>query len=125
MIHCDLTPGNLLLAADGRVRVSDFGLARTAAASRGVGGTAAFMAPEQFDPSRGRIGPATDVYGLGAVLFTLLTGRPPRPAGSPDGPFAEPSGPLGELCRRCLSEKPADRFPTAGELQAALRNLRL
>jgi DNA-directed RNA polymerase specialized sigma24 family protein len=122
VFHCDITPGNLLLGGDGRVLVTDFGLARSAAdpAGRGVGGTRPFMAPEQFDPSPGRIGPATDVYGLGAVLFTLLTGRPPGPRAER---LAEPPEPIGDLCRRCLAERPADRYRTPRDLLAALRTL--
>src|SRR5262249_43520601 len=76
VIHCDLKPSNLLLGNDGRVRVTDFGLARTLTASRHAGGTPGFMAPEQRDAG-GEVSVRADVYGLGAVLFALLTGRAP------------------------------------------------
>jgi len=81
VIHRDLKPANILLAADGEPRVTDFGLARM---TFGAGlstpgqviGTVQFMAPEQVDPKRwGEIGPKTDIYGLGATLFNLLTGQ--------------------------------------------------
>ena len=81
VVHCDLKPANLLLDEDGRIRVTDFGLARSLAGetpwAAEVEGTAPFMAPEQASPIWGPIDHRTDVYGIGAVLFTLLTGRPP------------------------------------------------
>ena len=81
VVHCDLKPSNLLLAPDGRIVLTDFGFARRLAADHTqmlAGGTLAFMAPEQLDSSFGEIGPHTDIYGWGAVLYTLLTGQPPH-----------------------------------------------
>lgn len=81
LIHCDLKPSNLLLAADGRVVLTDFGFARRLAvqARRSVdGGTLAFMAPEQLEGSSGKIGRQADIYSWGAVLYVLLTGETPR-----------------------------------------------
>lgn len=81
VVHCDLKPSNLLLAPDGRVVLTDFGFARRLTADNGTlvaGGTLAFMAPEQLDSSFGEIDPHTDIYGWGAVLYTLLTGQPPH-----------------------------------------------
>ena len=81
VVHCDLKPSNLLLAPDGRVVLTDFGFARRLTADDNSllsGGTLAFIAPEQLDSSFGKIGPHTDIYGWGAVLFTLLTGQPPH-----------------------------------------------
>ncbi len=81
IVHCDLKPSNLLLAPDGRVMLTDFGFARRLSADDGplvTGGTLAFMAPEQLGSSLGEIGPHTDIYGWGAVLYTLLIGQPPH-----------------------------------------------
>jgi RNA polymerase sigma factor (sigma-70 family) len=108
VVHCDLKPSNLLLGRDGHVRVSDFGLARSLADGDAPhGGTAGFMAPEQLGPD-GRVSPRTDVYGLGAVLHTLLPERPPE---------------VDALCRRCLAPDPKARYASAAELVSALHAL--
>lgn len=138
IVHCDLKPGNLLLDSDGRVRVSDFGLARSHrdAAEHRVAGTAPFMAPEQVSEVWGPIGPRTDVYGLGATLFTLLTGQPPWPgtrradvlaqvvsaARAQDSRLLRPEIPqaLSQICQRCLAKVPNDRYRSVLELDAAL-----
>jgi serine/threonine-protein kinase len=109
IIHCDLKPSNLLLGADGRVLVSDFGLARSL--DGGVaphGGTPGFMAPEQCDRA-GKVSSRTDIYGLGAVLRALLPER---------------SSEVDALCRRCLAPDPEARYASAAELASALRALR-
>ncbi len=143
VIHCDLKPSNLLLAPDGCIRVVDFGFARTlhtdAANLRGMAGTAAYMAPEQIDSYWGNISPRTDVYGLGAVLFHLLTGAPPasgkrvadilaqivrtRPHELSDRfPIAVDAA-LRAICLRCLQKSPADRYASAAALSRALQDL--
>ena len=142
VVHCDLKPANILLDEDGRVRVTDFGLARSLAGEPpwAAEGTAPFMAPEQASPCWGPIDQRTDVYGIGAVLFALLTGRPPfvgrrlpdvlaEVAGAV--PVVAPSrlrpgvpGSLDTLCGRCLAKPCGERFPTVREVHSALVGVR-
>jgi hypothetical protein len=140
IVHCDLKPANILLDDCGRIRVTDFGLARSLAGdtpwTAEVEGTAPFMAPEQASRSWGPIDRRTDVYGIGAVLFTLLTGRPPfvgdrlpdilsevialTPVISPVRLRPDLSEPLSDLSRKCLSKAPDARYQTVREVRSAL-----
>jgi serine/threonine protein kinase len=151
ILHRDLKPANILLApsrpgdvghtAWGLPKLSDFGLARSADGSPGltadgvVLGTASYMAPEQAEGDSSRIGPGVDVYGLGAILYELLSGRPPFHAESlsatltqvmtrPPEPLRElrPDVPVGleAICLRCLAKRPQDRYPSAARLAEAL-----
>jgi DNA-directed RNA polymerase specialized sigma24 family protein len=141
VIHCDLKPANLLLDADGRLRVTDFGLAtivtRGAENRSHIAGTMGYMAPEQLDPVWGNIGPQTDVFGLGAVLFSLLVGHPPFSGNtveqllqnmfeaSPNLSLlknrADVSPEVDAVCRKCLALVPADRYASAAELAHSLQ----
>jgi response regulator RpfG family c-di-GMP phosphodiesterase len=140
LIHRDVKPSNLLRAGDGRIKLVDFGLARRFSSRltdhRVLLGSLDFMAPEQsHDPSA--VGPEADVYGLGATLFWLLTGRTPYPAAPNVGASLRqlrqdeprplrsllPDAPaeLEELLVRLLERDPARRPPTALAVQEALR----
>lgn len=136
IVHRDVKPGNLLLDADGRVRVTDFSVAKDLAAGQAMTlegqalGTPAYMAPEQVDSRKGDIGPATDVHGLGATLFHALTGRAPfqggntaetvRLAASQEADWrADWQGihrDLRTLCMRAMHPVTGRRYASAGEL---------
>ncbi|MGE0708697.1 MAG: serine/threonine-protein kinase [Planctomycetota bacterium] len=142
VLHRDLKPANVLFAGE-TPQLTDFGLARllgeqTLTQTGAVLGTPSHMAPEQIDPSRGELGPATDVYGLGAILYHCLTGRPPFGGASameallavieaaPQPPCAaRPEVPraLEAVCLRALAKRPEDRYPSAAALGAALEAL--
>ncbi len=89
VIHRDLKPANILLDSNGNPRVTDFGLAKRIQADSGltgsgqIMGTPSYMPPEQAGGKRGDVGPAADVYALGATLYALITGRPPFQAATP------------------------------------------
>ena len=143
IIHCDLKPANLLLDGDGNLRVTDFGLARSLTEhtpwTAEIEGTAPFMAPEQASRSWGPIDIRTDVYGIGAVLYTLLTGRPPWVgrrlpdiladviSAAPVIPLnslrADLPGPVSDLCRKCLCKSPEDRYTTVHEVRTSLEGI--
>ena len=138
IIHRDLKPGNLMLLADGTIKVMDFGIARVLGTSRltrtgRLVGTVEYMSPEQV---RGReAGVSSDIYSLGIVLFEMLTGRVPFHAESeyelmraqledappPPRTFAPGIPPALEAAvLRALAKDPAARFPTASDFRAAL-----
>lgn len=133
--HRDVKPGNVLLAHDGRVKLTDFGIARNLADSTltltGLMlGSPAFMAPEVA--SGGLVGPAADLWGLGATLFAATEGRPPYDAGDPvatvaavvhaEVPAPSGTGPLAEVISGLMVKDPAARMPLA-QVHRLLRRL--
>jgi WD40 repeat protein len=136
VVHRDLKPANVLLTDDGMPKVTDFGLAKTLDATGvtrtgAVMGTPSYMAPEQAAGEIHSIGPAADVYALGAILYELLTGRPPFKAATAidtvmqvvaDEPVSvrrlQPKTPrdLETVALRCLAKEPGKRYATAAAL---------
>lgn len=133
-IHRDLKPGNILLAREGTPKISDFGLARSIANGPEFTltgarlGTPSYMAPEQAMGRTSAIGPAVDIYALGAVLYELLTGRPPFDGQSAaetvqrvtTDELAPPSRlnsrvprDLETICLKCLQKNPSRRYASA------------
>jgi eukaryotic-like serine/threonine-protein kinase len=136
-LHCDLKPSNILLDREGRAYVTDFGLAKRASEDSAVSlsgaimGTPSYMAPEQASGLRKGLRPTTDVYGLGAILYELLTSRAPFRAESvPETVVAvlerDPIPPrelcpdvpkeLETICLKCLEKSPQDRYASAAAL---------
>src|SRR5881398_1764464 len=141
VLHRDLKPGNILLNDRGEPLVSDFGLAKLLDGNNDLTrslttfGTAGFIAPEQANGAAADFTPAADVYSLGAVLFNVLSGRPPflgsnpvsviRQASETQAPKLRSLAPsldrdLETICARCLERDPKARYQSAGDLAADL-----
>src|SRR5262249_43310308 len=144
VVHRDLKPGNILLAADGTPKIADFGLAKLLGTDSGLTGSEAvlgspsYMAPEQAAGRAKEVGPAADIYALGAIFYELLTGRPPFRAptalqtleqvksADPVAPSRlVPSTPRDAetIALKCLQKEPGRRYTTAEDLAEDLRRV--
>jgi predicted Ser/Thr protein kinase len=143
IVHRDMKPGNILLDPDGLPKITDFGIAKNLKGDSkltrtgAVMGTPTYMAPEQAKGESRYVGPAADTYSLGAILYEMLTGRPPfLPEDSPtpvtvrvltEDPVSpawhRPGVPrdLETICMKCLAKEPTKRYESAAALAEDLR----
>ncbi|MBL4848452.1 MAG: protein kinase [Planctomycetes bacterium] len=145
VLHRDIKPANVMLHPERGALLTDFGLAKVFGAQEGLSltrssdilGSPAYMAPEQAMADHDRVGPWTDVYGLGATLYEALTGQPPCWGSNitevfhnvlevmppPPSSHVRAVGPvLDAICLKCLAKNPKRRYATADEVRVALQD---
>jgi serine/threonine protein kinase len=146
-VHRDLKPDNIMVDDDGEPILMDFGLARNMeediriSKSGALTGSPAYMSPEQAQGDQSKVGPPTDIYSLGVILFEILTGKipfqgsivsvlqkivhepPPRPSVMRSEILQDPNlKRLEELALKMMSKSPASRFASAAEVADAMDN---
>lgn len=140
LVHRDIKPANILIADDGGPKITDFGIARvidaTTTATTTVYGSVPYVSPEQA--SGEPVGPASDLYSLGCVIFEMLTGRPPFVGDTPTATISQhlhrdppallelrpdATSDVETVVRRLLAKSPDQRYPTAAALARDLRRL--
>jgi WD40 repeat protein len=145
IVHRDLKPANILVAADGTPKITDFGLAKAVGSqsdltqSNAIMGSPSYMAPEQAGGYTKQAGPAADIYAMGAVLYELLTGRPPFRGATlletiEQVKTSEPVPPsrlvpklprdIETICLKCLEKDPAKRYNDAWALAEDLKRFK-
>ena len=145
IVHRDLKPANILVASDGTPKITDFGLAKAVGSdsdltqSNAIMGSPSYMAPEQAGGYTKQAGPAADIYAMGAVLYELLTGRPPFRGATlletiEQVKTSEPVPPsrlvpklprdIETICLKCLEKDPARRYNDAQALAADLKRFK-
>jgi tRNA A-37 threonylcarbamoyl transferase component Bud32 len=140
LIHCDVKPQNILVARDGRIKVTDFGIARALTSAPGVEGGDVWGTPDYLSPEQAageHLGPSSDVYSIGVVMYEMLTGRLPFEAESSIAmafkhlreeptpitglnPRVPPE--LARIVHKTLAKEPSARYPTASRLAQVLIN---